>query len=915
MQVKKLPFRCRVPLLLLLPWFAACGDPVPDGPTGLPDPEAPETAAIEFLLDRPSLPDPFPREELPAVRLPAASLREVAGVPGLFLLPLGAASLEDAPGVEFFPMRREVDLGSVADLEALRVRPHVTGTPRRVVDRPLRARLELMRIGAPATLRLQFELDLRGATEDLEPTDLPTVFFQLGDERLGTHGWNRPLGTQKLEVTLEAAAGPQTIELVVADLGDPRREASLLLDQVTLQSAAPGDAVRFSSRRAEAVKIQPRAPAVYQVFEGGPVEWTLETLLVAGQAIVRAPGATSLEIWRGNEPAPAAQGALEIAQVEYQTLRVITAGPVARCELLQPAAAFRHPIPELRGSEDGELRTGPLCHVMRGVQTSRCVILPCSEEWRIPLRLEEGDRIELSALGLDHGAGRFGVRQAGIEIGWKSSARSGVETLASGPLPFDQSFRGLSLPWRAATGREGELVLRARAASPDAAGALASVALAEPRVVRASSRVARPASVVLYLVDTLRADHLGCYGYSRDTSPSLDALAAEGLCFERAYSTAPWTKPSVASIFTGLLPSFAGVHQETALPGSVHTLAERLRARGYLTAAFVANPYVHLRGLNFEQGFSEFVAVSTGSRIPHAGDVHQRVDRWVAEHADQPFFLYVHTLDPHEPYDPPPGARGRYSADYQGSLVPGATYARQLRRRSDLNAADIQYLQDLYDEEIRFGDEQIGRFVRHLRELSLYDSSHLVFLSDHGEEFHEHGSFGHGHHLWDELLHVPWIIKPAAGLGLAPARIAQPVSLTALLPTMLELLGLPGAAEALQGQSVLRARGAGGDALDLLAERSPDLRCMIRWPLKLIVRTGGEGEVIEKLLFDLHQDPGEWHDSGPTRAAEALALLRDMEGGLERDRLRGVGQAPPAALVELTADQEARLRELGYLDE
>lgn len=322
-----------------------------------------------------------------------------------------------------------------------------------------------------------------------------------------------------------------------------------------------------------------------------------------------------------------------------------------------------------------------------------------------------------------------------------------------------------------------------------------AVRLARPRVVSETRQSApvpvrkekkpRP-NVVIYLVDTLRADRLGCYGHPKPTSPHLDRFAEGATLFETAVAQAPWTRPSVASVLTGLGPLSHGVRTlEERLPDAADTLAERLRAAGYRTAAFSTNWHVSA-DTGFAQGFDDFVLV------PREGSaaVNRRVLAWLGRHQGrEPFFLYVHVLDPHAPYTPPPDLRRRFAPGAR----PEAGTLDNLRRiyavRGKRRAARIAEVAPLYDAEVAANDRSFGALLSALRERKLFDESLIVFVSDHGEALGERGSFGHARSLYAEELNVPLVAKlPGQTRGERVSRLAQHVD---LLPTVLAAAGLP----------------------------------------------------------------------------------------------------------------------------
>jgi arylsulfatase A-like enzyme len=333
-------------------------------------------------------------------------------------------------------------------------------------------------------------------------------------------------------------------------------------------------------------------------------------------------------------------------------------------------------------------------------------------------------------------------------------------------------------------GQGVELVLETRGYEPSDDARRALWAL--PAIATTGSDA--PLAIV-YLVDTLRADHTQPYGYGRDTTPELVRFAADGVVFEQAISHAAWTKPAVGSVLTSLLP---GRHRAVQLrdqldPGLV-TLGEMLQAKGFTTGAAIANSVIYSEGTNFEQGFDSYAGLHGAgdrpSKVVEAAGVVDEALRVLDQRRGLPTFLYVHTMDPHVPYTPP--------APFDGKYGPPPTAERPAADpRSDYHQpADRQRLVDQYDGEIAYGDQEFGRFVRELKARGLYERALIVFLADHGEEFQDHGQFTHGKSVFDELVRVPLVVKFPRGRH-AGTRAPQQVQGVDVLPTVLEALGLP----------------------------------------------------------------------------------------------------------------------------
>ena len=289
---------------------------------------------------------------------------------------------------------------------------------------------------------------------------------------------------------------------------------------------------------------------------------------------------------------------------------------------------------------------------------------------------------------------------------------------------------------------------------------------------------ARPPNVLIITVDTLRADRVGVYGYPGGLTPNVDALAKDGVIFERGIAQVPLTWPSHAAIFTGTYPFHNGVQDFTGQPLSerFRTLAESFQAHGYATGAVVSS-FVLDRSWGLARGFDsyddsfagqEFLQKNLGLVERPAEESVNHALSWLEGHRQQPFFLWLHLYDPHSPYNPPEPYRTHYA-------------------------------KQPYDGEIAYADSQLGRLFAWLKQApdNAYDNTLIVFLSDHGESLGEHGEKEHGFFLYDATLRVPLVLKPPRAAGLAVGRVAEAVETIQVGPTVLELAGV---ADAIQKQ-------------------------------------------------------------------------------------------------------------------
>ncbi len=422
-------------------------------------------------------------------------------------------------------------------------------------------------------------------------------------------------------------------------------------------------------------------------------------------------------------------------------------------------------------------------------------------------------------------------------------------------------------------------------------------------------------NLIVVSLDTLRPDRLGCYGYDRPTSPNLDRFAAGGLRFDRAHSTSPWTKPSHASLFTGLYPHRNGVvgFEYPLADGVVH-LAELLQRAGFQTAAVVSNDVLAMHGL--ERGFEHFKLLPRG-KGPEPTRVTASALEWLAgRDRARPFFAFVHYNDAHANYTSLPENEARFVRPYQGQANGhvGQLFAHVMGRLQ-LSPEDARHIGDLYDAAICQLDGELGPLFARLESEGLLADTLVVVTSDHGEEFLDHGGMHHGHTQFEEMVRVPLLVRgPGVRAGTASA---VPVSLVDLMPTFLDFLGLaipPG----LDGRSLLALCTAPESAL---AERALffEADCAVPKLEERGILHPGESRAItrgrfklhleldsgEARLYDVAADPGETRDVRAEHPDEARALEAEL-----REFLR-LGERSTEKRG-LTEEDLSRLRELGY---
>jgi len=502
--------------------------------------------------------------------------------------------------------------------------------------------------------------------------------------------------------------------------------------------------------------------------------------------------------------------------------------------------------------------------------------------------------------------------------------------------------------------------------------AVAGVSLVLPQVSRRthqptagpapSSRAAHP-NVLLIVMDTVRADHLSCYGYGRPTSPNLARMAQDGVVFEQAWTTAPWTLPSHASLFTGFYVSQHQVERgHRRLDDRFETLAELLRDQGYQTAGFSNNAWVS-RATNFDQGFGYFedfkgswgawktisvlAAMQIKDRIwkplihgvrPGAATrTNQAVRHWLDRILDpaQPFFIFINYLDAHFPYLPPEPYRSRFLQPENQARGLELIANRKLQEALDMvpppvdfDAATREMLSDLYDGQVASLDAHIGELVDELRRRGLLDSTIVIVTSDHGENLGAKGFFEHRFGLYQSVLHIPLIMRYPKALPKG-ARFAEPVSLVDVMPTILELAELEAPMLAAHGGGI-NLVGSGvsvpkdrlllaeyGAPLDLLIRFKQhndkpfdeqhftrDIKSIRRGSLKFIWASDGQHE-----LYDVSQDPQEETDLLRALPEQAKAMEESLQQLLTVRQPVGTPEAAP----ELDDATRAQLRALGYL--
>ncbi len=418
--------------------------------------------------------------------------------------------------------------------------------------------------------------------------------------------------------------------------------------------------------------------------------------------------------------------------------------------------------------------------------------------------------------------------------------------------------------------------------------AAASAAVAQAAATRKAPPKAQPRpNVILITIDTLRADHVGCYGAQAVKTPTLDALAADGVVFERAISQVPLTWPSHAVILTGTYPFQNGVQDFTGQPlaPQFRSVAQAFKQAGYATGAVVSafvldRSWGLARGFDFyDDAFSAetFEKKDIGLVDRRAGESVAHALTWLKKTPRRPFFLWLHLYDPHSPYDPPEPYR-------------------------------TEYRDHLYDGEIAYADHELGNLMAWLKQSRLYDASLIVALSDHGESLGEHGEDEHGFFVYNATVHVPLIVKPPAGSGIRAGRRREPVETTAVAPSLLELAGVK---DAIQKQFQAGALfPADADRKDSAYSETFYPFSSFGWsPLHALETSRFHYiDAPKPELYDVESDPGETHNIVDDQPATVAVLKEKNQQLLAHNPFTGTS----STRGNLSPDAQAKLQALGY---
>lgn len=531
-------------------------------------------------------------------------------------------------------------------------------------------------------------------------------------------------------------------------------------------------------------------------------------------------------------------------------------------------------------------------------------VLPASPPSKIVLKVDipRGGILNVAA-GIPEDRQSKGAVEFVISVMEKGRSQT-VLTQVVDPIsrPEHRTYLNLKADLSRFAGKDRELVLETRAFEKD--GDLFRAYWGAPAIsVDPKFAVRKDPLVIVYLVDTLRADHTMPYGYERKTTPELLKFAADAVLFENGIAHASWTKPSVASLMTSRLPSrHRAVQLRDPLDSGQVTLAEMLDGRGFATGAVIANSVIYAADSNFHQGFDVFAGLhGEEGRRSKLVDTRLVVDKaleFLDSRRGLPTFLYVHTMDPHVPYAPP------VPFDTMFDPKPLPDHPGVDPRTDFKEPLDRERLIAQYDGDIAYGDQQFGRFIDEIRKRGLYDDALILFVSDHGEEFQDHGGWLHGRSVFDELIHVPMIVKFAGRQG-AGSRIPQMVALSDVLPTILEACGMP-----VPDPPAIIGRPLQGVAFAKVPEQTVVSEISHRGFVSSGIRTGQAKYIrrfspqADELYFNLVKDPKEQTNLMAENPPGARRLRSAVEATMQvtpyRYVVRALTPGPQTLLVETT---------------
>jgi len=451
---------------------------------------------------------------------------------------------------------------------------------------------------------------------------------------------------------------------------------------------------------------------------------------------------------------------------------------------------------------------------------------------------------------------------------------------------------------------------------PAIAGAALWLVAAVMPLLAGASPPADAYPVILVSIDTLRTDHLGCYGYDKAKTPVLDNLAGEGIVFEQAVSLSPWTLASHVTMLSGQNPIAHGVTSiKLSIPQRTYLVQELYANAGYSTGAAVTN-FLLSPDYGFDQGFDSYTYLPEKRGEWAAAAARKFID----DNFDEPFFYFLHLYDPHYPYEAPLFYKDLFWKNRSMPLDFPESFPEFARQHLEMSPEQLEYVIANYDAEIAYSDQVVGQVITELKRLDLYDEALIVITSDHGEEFLDHGFLGHSVTLYEEVLHVPLIVKLPQGRH-AGLRVQGQVRVSDIPVFLAARAGLefPGAHEGIDfspmlSDSEIDETGPALGFTDLFGPARYSRRSEAwKWISESSFTYGQYEMTSEERIFNLAQDPGEQINlagSMPDRAAE---LAAEAVAEIEAVKLMASRMGTPDSLSGIDPATSERLKSLGYL--
>lgn len=416
-------------------------------------------------------------------------------------------------------------------------------------------------------------------------------------------------------------------------------------------------------------------------------------------------------------------------------------------------------------------------------------------------------------------------------------------------------------------------------------------------------------NVILIVIDTLRADHLGCYGYARNTTPNIDKLANESILFKNIIAPSPWTCPSIGALFTSRYPASLGITEASInISDKFVLLSEVFKEHNYKTHGIISSVYISSK-YGYAQGFDSYDEENAkGEQDISSPSITQKAISFIEQNRSNKFFLFLHWFDPHYSYML--HEKYNYYPDYNGPIYSGMNINELWFKAPYMSANDITHIKALYDSEITFTDEYIGTFINRLKALGLYDDTLIILTADHGEEFSERGDYyiGHTRKLFQEMIHVPLIIKlPGENKG---KIINEPIGLIDLMPIIIRYANLKIPAEYKFDGIVININ-------DVNTFRNKKIISETRWNLNFQSLIWGDWKFIQypemsiKMLFNLKDDPIELRNLAKTHVDKTNEMETVLKEWNQEIKLESSDNMRMKTIF--SEEEKAKLKALGYL--